>query len=184
MFPHPPDPVTGQTLAARCWQSRQAQLARIVEQANQRGCVSSRMRAHGRNGDFDADMHLCAYQLDGELLQIGLFSDISARLRHESELAWWKRIFQHAKWGLPSAVWTINLLQMVNPWFAHMHGYSADELIGLPFATVFSRRLPANYGHLQRIHELGHYGFESEHRRQDGSLFPWGGCVAGAGCAQ
>lgn len=173
MFPDPPDPATGQTLAALLAEPSSTQLARIVEQANQRGCVSSRMRAHGRNGDFDADMHLCAYQLDGELLQIGLFSDISARLRHESELAWWKRIFQHAKWGIAVSRLDDNLLQMVNPWFAHMHGYSADELIGLPFATVFSSAAASELpGHLQRIHELGHYGFESEHRRQDGSLFP------------
>lgn len=173
MFPTAPDGSGGQPLTELLAEPSRSLLTRIVEQANQRGCVSSRMRAHGRDGDFDADMHLCAYQLDGELLQIGLFNDISARLRHESELAWWKQIFQYAKWGVAVSRLDDNLLHMVNPWLAHMYGYSVDELTGLPFATLFSaaaaNELP---GHLRRIHEQGHYAFESEHRRKDGSLFP------------
>lgn len=104
---------------------------------------------------------------------IGQVLDVTESRRVMTELRKWQDIFQHAGWGVVVGSADGTTLEMMNPAFAHMHGFKVDELIGQPIRSVFAPLsrddLPA---HIMRAHETGHYVFESEHIRKNGSIFP------------
>jgi len=84
----------------------------------------------------------------------------------------WIDYLQHADWGA-AVVSPRGELLAVNPAFARMHGYRAEELPGRPFDALCepTRRaeLPALFATVD--HE-GHHRYESEHVRRDGRVFP------------
>jgi PAS domain S-box-containing protein len=95
------------------------------------------------------------------------------RAVEEQELHLYRFIFEKAGWGIAVGSVEDETLDMVNPAFAGMHGYSEDELAGRPVATVYAPDcrgdLPA---YIRTAHEKGHHVFESMHVRKDGSVFP------------
>jgi PAS domain S-box-containing protein len=63
--------------------------------------------------------------------------------------------------------------QAVNPMFAAMHGYSAEELIGAPLSTVWTEETRADMdNHAGVAHDQGRLVVETMHRRKDGTLLP------------
>jgi PAS domain S-box-containing protein len=91
----------------------------------------------------------------------------------EQEFLIYKHIFEKAGWGIAMGSAGEGTLDMMNPVFAEMHGYSEAELTGKPVATVYApecrRNLP---DYIKTAHEKGHHVFESRHVRKDGSVFP------------
>jgi PAS domain S-box-containing protein len=64
-------------------------------------------------------------------------------------------------------------LEQVNPAFAQMHGYTADELRGTPLSTVVSPTAwKTECEGLTAAESDGHLLLETRHRRKDGSDFP------------
>lgn len=102
-----------------------------------------------------------------------VFSDNTARKQNEVILAKCQHIFDHAEWGVIVYDVTAEQIELVNPAFARMHGYSVEELAGWPITEFFAEEcradLPRN---IQLIHEKGHHVWESWHQRKDGSRFP------------
>jgi PAS domain S-box-containing protein len=88
----------------------------------------------------------------------------------EEKLRRWGQVFEHARWGVAIATGDGEIIEVVNPAFAEMHGYPADELNGRSLADV----LPDLGDHLRASSaaDHGHSVFESEHVRKDGSVFP------------
>ena len=84
----------------------------------------------------------------------------------------WAYVFEHVSWAV--AIGSIDgRIELVNTAYAEMHGYTVDELIGRPIATVYApsyREILPHY--IKRTHTQGHHGFESTHRRKDGTTFP------------
>jgi len=99
--------------------------------------------------------------------------DITERKEHEKELQRWADVFKHSKWGIVVGAADKQDLEILNPAFAEMHGYTVEELVGKPADIVFASnekvKLP---GLLKDSHEKGNISFESEHLRKDGSSFP------------
>lgn len=89
-----------------------------------------------------------------------------------SSLQKWENIFRHTKWGIGTGSLD-GTIEMVNPAFARMHGYTAEELIGQPVTMLFAKEerqyLPKI---IEKIHQEGYHYFESKHVRKDGSIFP------------
>lgn len=102
-----------------------------------------------------------------------VFSDNTARKQSEAILGRCKHIFDHAEWGVIVYDVAAEQIELVNPAFARMHGYTVEELVGWPVAEFFAEEcradLPRN---IQLIHEKGHHVWESWHVRKDGSRFP------------
>lgn len=100
-----------------------------------------------------------------------LRQEIAERQQAEELLRRWAHIFEHADWGIATIYQ--DTLNMVNPTFAEMHGYSAEELVG---RSVYELYAPESRADLQEqirmAFEKGHHIFESMHVRKDGSLFP------------
>jgi PAS domain S-box-containing protein len=94
------------------------------------------------------------------------------RQSKENDLRW-GQIVQHAGWGIALLGPEEDLLQIVNPACARMHGYVPEELIGRPFGELVAPECQADLTkHLHTVQPQGPYGFEAIHRRRDGSHFP------------
>jgi len=81
--------------------------------------------------------------------------------------------FNQAKVGLVIGTAGGNILELMNPHFAEMHGYTVQELTGRPVAEVFASEYRAELLRItELIHETGHYTYESKHVKKDGTIFP------------
>lgn len=91
----------------------------------------------------------------------------------QEALCKWTHIFEHAGWGIVVGSADGKTIEMMNPAFASMHGYTVEELSGRSLTDVFApesrAELPAQ---LEIAHEQGHYDFEATNIRKDGSTFP------------
>ena len=85
--------------------------------------------------------------------------------------AWWA-IFDRSGWGFAIGAPDGTFVTM-NPAFAEMHGYSVEELVGRPTASVLTpewrEKVP---GLIRTSHENGHLSIEQMHQRKDGTTFP------------
>ncbi len=99
--------------------------------------------------------------------------DITEQERASEELRKWAQFFQRAEWGVVVGSTDSGTLEVMNPAFARMHGYSVDELTGRPIVEVIAPEMRAELPEQIRIaYRLGHYTFESRHIRKDGTIFP------------
>ena len=130
------------------------------------------------------------YRLKSELTADKIFVSVYAALRthqvmcelqrqrHQLErqaqsMARWGHIFEHAEWGIVVVGADAQYIELVNPAFAKQHGYSAEEIMALPFSALFATENRAALPiHINKAYELGHYTFESRQIRKDGSIFP------------
>jgi PAS domain S-box-containing protein len=100
-----------------------------------------------------------------------LREEIAERQQAEELLRRWAHIFEHADWGIATV--HQDILVMVNPTYAKMHGYTAEELVGHPVAEIFApESRPGLAEQIRLAYEKGHHIFESKHMRKDGSIFP------------
>ncbi|HET9591190.1 MAG TPA: PAS domain S-box protein [Anaerolineales bacterium] len=100
-----------------------------------------------------------------------LREEIAEREQAEELLRRWAHIFEHADWGIATVYQDI--LTMVNPTYAKMHGYAVEELVGRNIYDIFAPDTHAEVQEQIRIaYERGHHIFESRHLRKDGSVFP------------
>ncbi len=150
--------------------------ARELAQATSQGHVEDegwRVRKDGSR--FWANVVITRIQeRDGHLAGFAKVTrDLTERKRTEDLLRQWKHIFEHAEWGIVMGGAVSRRLEMMNPAFARMHGYTVEELTGAPLTQVFAPSAQADLpGHLQLVHQLGHHVFEAEHLRKDGTVFP------------
>jgi PAS domain S-box-containing protein len=65
------------------------------------------------------------------------------------------------------------LIEVCNPAFARMYGYTPDEMVGMPVSACYapSFRDRVN-GYIDQAHSTGHAAFTADHIRRDGTEFP------------
>lgn len=85
----------------------------------------------------------------------------------------WHDVFMFADMGVVVGNTDGQSLDLMNPAFARMHGYTVEELVGQSIAKVIvpciAQTLPEQVALANR---QGHRVFESWHQRKDGSIFP------------
>jgi PAS domain S-box-containing protein len=102
-----------------------------------------------------------------------VFRDVTARRIAERELERWKKIFSGAGFGMFVVDSTNGVIVDMNPTFASMHGYSVNELQGVPLAALTPKEdRDGLAAALRTATEKGRHMFEHQHLRQDGSRFP------------
>lgn len=95
------------------------------------------------------------------------------RDRTAEELHKWAHIFEHAEWGIVTSDPEGKTLEVMNPAFAKMHGYTVAELKGKPIVDIFAPDSRAEIPEqIQIANKKGHHTFESKHIRKDDSIFP------------
>ena len=98
-------------------------------------------------------------------------SDNSKNIQqYESE---WRDVFEYASWGVVISDSDGTLLEHMNPAFAHIYGYTVEELTGRPILEMFAQESRAKFAeHIEIAQRLGHHSFDSVHLRKDGITFP------------
>ncbi len=98
--------------------------------------------------------------------------DVTDRKAAQDALARWAPIFEHAGWGIAILHADGQTIETVNPAFARMHGWEAEDLAGRPVSVlqVPGRRTEAAMERMAR--ERGHHIWESEHVHKNGTVFP------------
>ena len=99
--------------------------------------------------------------------------DITQRIQREKELSKWAQIFENAEWAVVIGSSDGKKMEIVNPAFARLYGYSIEELRDQSFTMLYMpEALEALPEHIKKAHEIGHHVFESLHVRKDRSSFP------------
>ena len=110
---------------------------------------------------------------DNEPLRlVGTHVDITERMKTEEALRRFADVVQHTRTGV--AIGTMEgTFGLVNPAFAEMHGYTADELSGRPIADLYAPGGRAEVPELMNIvNKNGYHKYETLRLRKDGSVFP------------
>ncbi len=104
---------------------------------------------------------------------VAIVRNITDRKQAERSLHRWAHIFENAEWGVAIGSADGRMLEMMNPAYARMHGYTIDELSHMPIDSVFAPGTAAELSALIRAaNETGHAVIESTHVRKDGTFFP------------
>ena len=104
---------------------------------------------------------------------VGVAREISERKRAEQTSRKWTQIFESARWGVAVVTPDKYLVELANPAFTALYGYTANDMIGLSLMDLFPIPERGSAGHaLADAAEDGHRRFESTQARSDGSTFP------------
>ncbi len=99
--------------------------------------------------------------------------DITRRKQAEETLRKWADIFHYLKMGVVVSDIGSATLDMMNPAFAGMYGYTVEELTGRPISAIYAAEARTTFEQsLQMVQQQDHVVFEAHHRRKDGSTFP------------
>ena len=80
-------------------------------------------------------------------------------------------IVHHTQTGIITGM--LDKIDVINPAYALMHGYTPEEIVEIPAYSLFSPDLRKAFpGYLQKAEALGHVVFEAEHIHRDGTAFP------------
>ena|GEM_PF-1141141 len=104
---------------------------------------------------------------------VGSVSDIELRKKTEQTLKKWEDIFQNTRMGMVISLPNNPKMELMNPVFAQMHGYTRQEIQGRPIDVVFppgeKDKIP---GFIRNANDQGHYMVESLNQHKDGNIFP------------
>ena len=104
---------------------------------------------------------------------IGVNIDITELRAAETVARRWQRAFEQAELAIALSDSATGTFRIVNEAFARQRGYTASELMDRPIANIFPpaarQALQASAATADRD---GHFTFDSEHQRQDGTCFP------------
>jgi PAS domain S-box-containing protein len=139
-----------------------------------RPCDGGVLWAQPREGEhFPVEVLSARLEVDGAGVCALLLRDLRPERAAKARLVEWENLFQHAGWGVTLSSVATNTLELMNPAFAQMHGYSVQELRGRPLIELFVPRVRAEVlARVQRGDVAGQYRYESVHLRKDGSEFP------------
>jgi len=99
-------------------------------------------------------------------------ASVIKRKQAEDNLKKWAHIFKHAEWGIVTCS-NDGRLDLMNPAFARMHGYTIKELRKRPVPDVFAPEKQADFLEQFEIAcKKGNHSFESLGIRKDGTVFP------------
>ncbi len=144
--------------------------------ANRGNSVRLEQRQRRKDGsEFDVEIN-ATWVLDKERNPIaiqGVSRDITERKQAEETLKKWAQIFEHAEWGVVVSSQDGKRMELMNPAYAKMHGYTVEELSGKPVSNVYTLQGRKEISEsIRQVNEKGHHSFEADHVRKDGSVFP------------
>lgn len=145
-----------------------------IQAANTNDIRDYELLARKKDGSqFWGEVTLKSAEIRGKPRVLATVRDITRRKLADQKLQKWAQIFENAGWGVVLCSADGTTLELMNPAFAKMHGYTVEELTGRPAKDVFAPEARKNFHQQKRItHEKGRHLFESKHIRKDGSIFP------------
>ncbi len=99
--------------------------------------------------------------------------DLTENHKAMAELSRWKHVFEQATWGLAISTAESLFFQDVNPAYARMHGYTTEEMRGMPIRDVYPEICHGDLLKNQEIAALkGRHSFSTFHKHRNGTLLP------------
>ncbi|MDH4216607.1 MAG: PAS domain S-box protein, partial [Gallionella sp.] len=146
--------------------------ANLLQQGETNSCELTLKKGEG--GSLRA--HLDCLSLEAKegqkAVRIAL-TDITHQARAEDELHEWQKFVEYASWGMAIGDVQNNNLRRVNPAFAKMHGYTAEEMIGMKGIDLFAPESRVQFKqYYESMLTAGYHAFETVRLRKDGSTFP------------
>jgi PAS domain S-box-containing protein len=122
--------------------------------------------------EFPAEASIAKLERDGIIAYAVFLRDITRQKQIEQSLRKWAQAFENAEWGIVIGQAGDTTLELMNPAFARLYGYTVPELTGKPIAAVYAPEdRPRLASWIQQAHEIGHITYEARHLRKDGSTF-------------
>ena len=150
----------------------QAEKERLKALSDESSCFMFSHRLSDGQERF-VEVHSASVSYGQNKILFLIIHDITERKKAEESSRIWENAFKYSQWGIVIGSADKKNLDLMNPAFARMHGYTMEELAGKPISTVFApSELASLTEHINKAHELGEHSFESVHIRKDGSLFP------------
>lgn len=149
------------------------ELLEMLRNVDQRGDHFETKHRRRDGGVYDVEISTNAAWFGGRKLIFCVCRDITERKRTEEENRIFKTIADRASYGQAIAALDGTLLY-VNRFFANIHGYSPEELLGRHLSVFHTpeQMITANELNASMMHE-GHFGpAEVWHRHRDGFEFP------------
>jgi two-component system, cell cycle sensor histidine kinase and response regulator CckA len=145
-----------------------------MDEAEAHGILFETVHCRRDGSSFPVEVSACGATIGGVRTLISVIRDITSRRRMEEAARLWQRAFQQTELGIILAGTPGENIIAVNPAYARMHGYTPEEMTGLPVACVYPiERLPQLTAGQREIDTgTGHTVYETEHVRKDGSRFP------------
>lgn len=104
---------------------------------------------------------------------VGSVKDIQQRKDQEDALRLWRDVFHNTLMGVMICKPGQHTIELINPVFAHMHGYTTHELKGQPLSVLWEEEnTDTLIKGFKMASQQGHYVFESVHVRKDRSAVP------------
>ncbi|PWR73232.1 PAS domain S-box protein [Methanospirillum lacunae] len=101
----------------------------------------------------------------------GFAIDITERKKMEVSNRKLADIVQHTQAGIITGIH--DEVDVINPAYALMHGYTREEIYSVPMTSLFSSDLRKDFpAYLRKAELYGHFVFEADHQHRDGTLFP------------
>jgi PAS domain S-box-containing protein len=129
-----------------------------------------------RNRDghiFPVELAASVIEVDGTKFCLSMARDITERNAYMQDLQRWRHIFEYVEWGVVVSNPDSGMLELMNPAFAQMHGYSVEELTGRPVNSILAPEFQESIAEQVGLaYQKGHHVFETWHLRKDGSVFP------------
>jgi PAS domain S-box-containing protein len=121
---------------------------------------------------FPIITYTVAVEKDGHVCGLrGFAIDITERKRMETSNRKLADIVQHTQTGIITG--SQDIVDVINPAYALMHGYSPEEIAGVQHLHLFSPELRKDFSmYLKRAEILGHVVFEADHLHRDGTIIP------------
>ncbi len=103
-----------------------------------------------------------------------IFRDITVPRQVEEEFRKFKTITDEANYGIAMMDVETNMIIYTNKAFAHMHGYTGDQLIGCHYSVLFTEEQlqEAEKFKAGALTEVDFGARELSRKRKDGSIFP------------
>ncbi|HPJ46496.1 MAG TPA: PAS domain S-box protein [Tenuifilaceae bacterium] len=104
---------------------------------------------------------------------VGSLADIDEQKKFENELLRWQLIFNATKVGVAVGNVEVPKIEIFNPAFAEIYGYSPEEIYGKSVADFFApEKRDTIPDVIRKSYENGFHVFETVHIKKDGSRFP------------
>lgn len=122
---------------------------------------------------IDVEFYVNSIEWAGRRGTVAMCRDVTHAKREHAQAQRWSRAFELADVGVILVDATTNTFLEVSKGYARSHGYTTEELVGIPVLDVYpDEEKGAAEELVRRAVQFGHADFESVHLRKDGSRFP------------